>query len=179
MSPESSHSTQPKLKLVDQTEEHALIHRRWFLASDPETQTCRPIVERTDDEVRQRFRERSVLPTEHSYSVLRVTDDQLVGLVGYFDLNTRNRSAEIGGLIGPEFHGQGFSREAVGMLLGHLFTQMRLNKVYAQTAEFNNRSLKLLSRLGFKVDGRLRRHHEFRGVLYDDLLLSILAEEHV
>lgn len=179
MTPDSGHSTLPKLKLVDQTEEHALIHRRWFLASDPETQTCRPIVERTDEEVLQRFRERSALTTEHTYSVLRVTDDQLVGLVGYFDLNTRNRSAEIGGLIGPEFHGQGFSREAVGLLLKYLFTEMKLNKVYAQTAEFNNRSLKLLSRLGFKVDGRLRRHHEFKGVLYDDLLLSILAEEYL
>ncbi len=179
MSPESCHSTQPKLKLVDQTEEHALIQRCWYLASDPETQTCRPIVERTDEDVLKQFRERSVLPTEHAYSVLRVSDDQLVGLVRYFDLNTRNRSAEIGYLIGPEFHGQGFSREAVGMLLEHLFAELKLNKVYAQTAEFNNRSLKLLSRLGFKVDGRLRQHHEFRGVLYDDLLLSILAEEYV
>lgn len=172
-------ATQPKLKLVDQTEEHALIHRKWFLASDPETQTCRPIVERTDEEVLQRFRERGELPTEHSFSVLRVADNQLVGLVGYFDLNTRNRSAEIGGMIGPEFHGQGFSREAVGLLLKYLFTELKLNKAYAQTAEFNNRSLKLLSRLGFKVDGRLRQHHEFRGVLYDDMLLSILAEEFV
>lgn len=167
------------MKLVDQTEEHALIQRRWFLSSDPETQTCRPIVERTDEEVLKRFRERSVLTTERAYSVLRVTDDQLVGLVRYFDLNTRNRSAEIGFLIGPEFHGQGYSHEAVGMLLKYLFGELRLNKVYAQTAEFNNRSLKLLSRLGFRVDGRLRQHHELRGVLYDDLLLSILAEEYV
>lgn len=179
MTPESGHSTQTKVKLVQQTEEHALIQRKWFLASDPETQTCRPIVERTDEEVLKRFRERSVLTTERAYSVLRVTDDQLVGLVGYFDLNTRNRSAEIGGLIGPEFHGQGFSHEAVSLLLKYLFTELRLNKVYAQTAEFNNRSLKLLSRLGFKVDGRLRQHHELRGVLYDDVLLSILAEEYL
>lgn len=179
MTPEFGHSTQTKVKLVDQTEEHALIHRKWFLTSDPESQTCWPIVERTDEEVLQQFRERSVLTTEHAYSVLRLADDQVVGLVRYFDLNSRNRSAEIGYLIGPEFHGQGYSHEAVGLLMEHLFNEMRLNKVYAQTAEFNNRSLKLLTRLGFKVDGRLRKHHELSGVLYDDLLLSILAEEYL
>ena len=178
MTLETGHSSQTKLKLVDQTEEHALIQRRWFLTSDPKTQTCRPIVERTDEEVLKQFRERSALTTEHAYSVLRASDDQLVGLVRYFDLNTRNRSAEIGYLIGPAFHGQGFSRKAVGMLLEYLFNELKLNKVYAQTAEFNNRSLKLLSRLGFRLDGRLRQHHELRGVLYDDLLLSILAEEY-
>lgn len=177
MTLESETLTQTRVKLVDQTEGHALIQHRWFLASDPGTQTCRPIVKRTDEEVMKRFRERSVLTTERAYSVLRVTDNQLVGLVRYFDLNSRNRSAEIGFLIGPEFHGQGYSHEAVGMLLKYLFRELRLNKVYAQTAEFNNRSFKLLARLGFKVDGRLRQHHELTGVLYDDLILSILAEE--
>lgn len=166
-----------RVRLVDQTEAHALIQHHWFLESQPEAQTCRPIAQRTDTEVIQRFRERSALTTEHAFSILRIADDQLVGLVRYFDLNTRNRSAEIGFLIGTEFRGQGYAKEAVGLLLKCLFGDLRLNKVYGQTAEFNEASIALMKSLGFHVDGQLRQHHELNGVLHDDLVLSLLASE--
>ena len=63
------------------------------------------------------------------------------------------------------------------MLLKHLFEELEINKIMAQTGEYNDASIALLKKLGFKQDGRLRQHHELDGEMYDDLLFSILAEE--
>ncbi len=47
----------------------------------------------------------------------------------------------------------------------------------AQTASFNEAAIALLQRLGFKLDGRFRQHHELDGVLHDSLYFSLLASE--
>jgi RimJ/RimL family protein N-acetyltransferase len=100
-----------------------------------------------------------------------------VGKITYFDLNTRNRSAEIGCLLDPAFRGQGYASEALGLLLTYLFGDLNLNKAMAQTGEFNSASIAMLKRWGFRQDGRLRQHHELDGVLHDDLIFSLLADE--
>ncbi|MBD3160848.1 MAG: GNAT family N-acetyltransferase, partial [Candidatus Eisenbacteria bacterium] len=95
----------------------------------------------------------------------------------YFDLNARNRSAEIGYLIAPESRGKGLGREAVGLLLQFLFNGLGLNKVYAQTGAFNIPSIRLLETLGFQRDAVLREHHLYEGRLHDDYVYSLLVRE--
>lgn len=167
-----------RVRLDEITEADFLVIRKWFLASAPETQTCRPLALKTDAEALQKFRERKQEDTGRDYAIRRIADDRLLGRIRYFDLNVRNRSAEIGYILDPDERGHGFAAEALGLLLKHLFNEKRLNKVYAQTAEFNTASIALLNRCGFQLDGRLRQHHELNGVLFDDLIFSLLAEEH-
>jgi ribosomal-protein-alanine N-acetyltransferase len=45
------------------------------------------------------------------------------------------------------------------LLLDHLFGERGMNNVMAQTGEFNDASIALMKKLGFKQDGRLRQHH--------------------
>lgn len=47
----------------------------------------------------------------------------------------------------------------------------------ADTGAFNQASIALLKSLGFQQDGCLRQHQLFDGVLHDQLLFSLLAEE--
>ncbi len=163
--------------LTELSDDDIAVYRDWFLESEPETMTCRPIGDTSLDKMIERFRDRFDGETRGHFAVRRVDDTRLVGRVTYFDLNTRNRSAEIGYLIGPEFRGKGYACEAITLLLRYLFDQLELNKAMAQTAEFNIESVAILKKLGFKQDGRLRQHHPLDGRSYDDLLFSILAEE--
>ena len=155
----------------------AIILHRWFLASDPERLTCRPIGDLSEEEIILRYRERRNSVNLRDYAIRLVSDNSLLGRVTYFDLNTRNRSTEIGFLIASEFRRKGYASEAVRILIRHLFKELGINKVMAQTGEYNEASIALLKKLGFKQDGRLRQHHELEGKMYDDLLFSILAEE--
>ncbi len=145
--------------------------------SEPESMTCRPIPNRTESEVLERFLNRKGYQTVWNYSVRTRENNALVGKVAYFNLNKQNRSAEIGYLANPDFRRRGYIYEAISVLLKYLFNDLDLNKVMAQTGEFNEASIKLLEKLGFKQDGRLRQHHSYRGKLHDDLLFSILASE--
>jgi RimJ/RimL family protein N-acetyltransferase len=150
---------------------------RWFIETVPERQTCRPIVPKTHEERLAVFVDWQNDDTRKSLAVIQNADGALVGRVSYFGLNTRNQSVEIGYTIGTEYQDRGYGREAVHLLLAHLFETVKVNKVMAQTAAFNEPSVALLRGLGFTQDGRLRQHHELDGVLHDDLLFSILRVE--
>jgi ribosomal-protein-alanine N-acetyltransferase len=166
-----------RLRLAKMSDEDILKYREWFLQSDPPRLTCRPVREASAEEMAERFR--GIFDGEKGaqFGVRRNEDDVLVGRVTYFDLNPRNRSAEIGYLIAPEFRGKGYAGEALSLLLHYLFGELHLNKVTAQTAEFNKESVKLLRKLGFKQDGRLREHHVLDRTFHDDLVFSILSGE--
>jgi len=167
-----------RVKLVDFTEENLIVYHKWFWESDPSRLTCRPIKEESVEEILKRFGGKFAFEHIHHYAVRRIEDNEFVGRVTYFDLNTRNRSAEIGFLIGPEFRRKGYAREAVLLLLHHLFVELDLNKAMAQTGEFNAGSIALLKGLGFHQDGRLRQHHVIDGRYFDDLLFSLLKSEY-
>lgn len=173
-----SDSLRSQLVYLDhQSDSDILTIYKWFLVSAPERLTCRPITYRTDEEVLIRHRERSQNPDQRDFAVRRTADNCLVAQVTYFDVNHRNRTAEIGFMTNPEFRRKGYAFEAMRLLLRYLFDELGLNKVMAQTGEFNEGSIALLKKLGFKQDGRLRQHHEVEGKMYDDLLFSILAVE--
>jgi RimJ/RimL family protein N-acetyltransferase len=157
-------------------EEEAIVHR-WVMESDLLTQTCRPPVHRSLASVASRRRRRGAETTRGDFAIIMRGTETLVGRIRYFDLNHRNRSAEIGFILAPDARGKGFAREAVNLLVGYLFKGLGLNKVYAQTASFNAASIKLLEAAGFRRDAVLREHHLYQGVLHDDHLFSILARE--
>lgn len=94
-----------------------------------------------------------------------------------YNLNPKNRSAGVGYFTGADYRQQGYTKEGLWLLLHYLFQEVRLNKVMADTGAFNQASIALLKSLGFQQDGCLRQHQLFDGVLHDQLLFSLLAEE--
>jgi len=149
----------------------------WFLASDPQTQTCHQATLLTPDDAAERQKSRERNNERGDFVIVRMDDHERVGRINYFHLNMLNRSAEFGYLIGPEYRESGFGAEAVKLLSSYLFKYLNLNKVYAQTASFNKASIRLLESLDFRLDGTLRQHHYFNGDLYDDLVYSLLRFE--
>jgi ribosomal-protein-alanine N-acetyltransferase len=170
--------TEPnRIKLVDLTRDDLATYREWFLESNPSRQTCRPIGDLSLQAMIAGFHERSVSGTSRDLAIRRLDDNSFIGRLTYFDLNIRNRAVEIGFLIAPTFRRQGYAQEAVTLLLDHLFNELGMNKVMAQTGEFNIAAISLLKKLRFKQDGRLRRHHLLDNVYYDSLIFSLLGEE--
>jgi len=149
----------------------------WFLATDPQSQTCHRAILMTPAEMAERKRSREPSNERGDFIIVRVEDNEPVGKLSYFHLNMLNRTAELGYIVSPDEQRQGYAREGLLLLLRYMFQQLNLNKVYAQTASFNKASIKLLESLDFKLDGTLRQHHYYNGDLYDDLLYSLLRFE--
>lgn len=149
----------------------------WFLQSEPQSQSCRPLVTWTAEEAAELFKKHERTTDRQSYTVCRTEDKTPVGRIRYFDYNSLNRSAELGVLIDPDEHKNGYGSEAIKLLVSHLFQYRGLNKVYAETAEFNEGAVKLLESLGFKLDGTLRDHYFYEGKFHNRVIYSLLLYE--
>ncbi len=151
--------------------------QQWYLECDPLTQTCRVPGLGSVDRAIKNAGERVQSQGDGDLAIVLRGTGTIVGRIRFFEVNPRNRSCEIGYIAAPTARGQGYAREGVAVLLGYLFDGLGLNKVQAQTAAFNETSIKLLESLGFSRDAVLREHHLYKAVLHDDYVYSILARE--
>jgi RimJ/RimL family protein N-acetyltransferase len=116
------------------------------------------------------------LPGWFQYAIELAEDKAHIGDVGV-GLNDNGRQAEIGFTLAPAYQGRGFAGEAVRAVLDHLFRVRGLHKVSAECDARNDASARLLERVGFTREGRLRSHTWIKGEWTDDLLFGLLAAE--
>lgn len=156
------------LQIVLPTDNHQQIVAAWNQRSRLEEQTCRPVIGGKR------------IPRSPEVVTWIFTMDGLeepVGRFRYFDINPRNRSAEIGYVVNPQFRNRGIGSQILRLAVSQVFVTTGLNKLYCQTGAFNTPSIRLLENLGFHRDGVLREHHELDGQLWDDYIYSILRRE--
>jgi ribosomal-protein-alanine N-acetyltransferase len=102
---------------------------------------------------------------------------EAVGTCGYHNWSRRNRSAEIGYDLAPDFWRQGYMSEAMTRAIGHGFGPMGLNRIQAFAHVKNEPSLRMLARLGFQQEGLIREKYLSGGQYHDHFCLSLLAKE--
>lgn len=100
----------------------------------------------------------------------------LIGDVGV-NLDDNRMQAEIGFTLAPAYQGKGYAAEAVRRILDHLFTDEGLARVSAECDARNERSARLLQRVGFRPEGRRLRNTWMKGEWTDDLLFGLLADD--
>lgn len=86
--------------------------------------------------------------------------------------------ADIGWVLAPQYHGQGYGTEAVSALLEICFGQLGLRRVIAGCFTDNEPSWRLMERLGMRRESHTVRDglHRTRGWL-DGFQYGLLAEE--
>ena len=149
----------------------------WTLLSDPQSQSCRPWVFRTASEISELFKKAEKDLSRQRFMVLRKDNGTPVARVTYFDLNPLNRSAELGLIVDPDERRKGYGADGLRVLTRYLFHNRGLNKVYAQTAQFNTQAIALVESLGFKKDATLRDHYFYQGEFHHGLVYSLLQFE--
>jgi [ribosomal protein S5]-alanine N-acetyltransferase len=119
--------------------------------------------------------------TESSDTLIRkgiTFDGQLIGYADLADINTFEARASLGYAIGDSsLWGQGLGFLGAKLMLEFAFENLKLERVTAEVNATNTRSLRVLEKLGFKLEGVLRRHETYRGVRDDVHLFGMLCEE--
>ena len=112
----------------------------------------------------------------HQWGIEEITSAQLVGDCGLF---TREDGAqgEIGFTLAPDAQGRGLATEAVSLVLQAAFGPLGFHRVVANTDPSNTRSAALLTRLGFRHEGRSIESVRIRGEWVDDEHFALLARE--
>lgn len=141
--------------------------------------TCQPVA--TFDESLEEYVEKktNLYASGKSYEMLicRNADKSIIGKLSCFNINRRNRSAEIGYYLPPGQRGKGYGYDALRQFVALLFETRDFNKVYATTSSGNRASIRILEKSGFSLDGRNREHYWIDENRFDQLVYSLLRRE--
>ena len=101
----------------------------------------------------------------------------ILGAVTLLAFVKGSRRAEIGYILSRHAWGRGLIREALCGLLEYGFNKLSLRRVEADIDPRNERSAKVLERLGFVREGFLRERWIVGGEVSDTALYGLLAQE--
>ncbi len=105
-------------------------------------------------------------------------EKRLVGFAQLSSIDQPLRRAEIGIAIGEKnLRGQGIGTTTLRLLLDYAFTIKNLERVYAEVFSFNQRSQRLMERVGFQREGLLRQHNIHLGKRQDVIHYGMLKPE--
>jgi ribosomal-protein-alanine N-acetyltransferase len=105
--------------------------------------------------------------------------DEPVGGIGYRLRDGLGRSgAEIGYWVSVSWWGRGIATVALNATTAHVFrSRPELGRLYALCFAGNPASARVLQKVGYRLEGRLRRSALQDGIPVDQLLYAILRED--
>ncbi len=113
---------------------------------------------------------------KHWFAVESETND-VVGMVGMQDVNPVNRDAVVALFVDHSVRRHGVGIRATALLLDLAFHQFGLNRITSYFREDNTRSADLMSRLGVKIEGRMRQAWFAEGQFFDMVVVGLLSDE--
>ena len=103
---------------------------------------------------------------------------QIIGTIGFSQIfRGPFSSCMLGYQIGHAYEGKGLMREALQAAIRYMFTVQRLHRIAASYRPENVRSGRLLSRLGFAIDGFSKQYLFIDGAWRDHILTSLVNDK--
>ena len=97
-----------------------------------------------------------------------------IGSISLWDLSWLHHRAKIGVWITPKYWNMGYAKIALKLITIIGFSHLRLNRLEAQIAVENVRSISLFKKSGFVEEGLLLQYLKIRGNYHDALIFSYL-----
>ena len=86
-------------------------------------------------------------------------DGKFIGNCMYYDMNTINKEAEIGIVIGDrDYWSRGYGYDALVTMLDHLFSSTSMERLYLHTLDWNKRAQRAFEKCGFAQVTPVRRN---------------------
>jgi RimJ/RimL family protein N-acetyltransferase len=103
-------------------------------------------------------------------------DRRHIGNIKLGPIDAQHRRGDIGILIGDAaMWGRGYAAEAIAILVGYAFADLRLRKVTAGFYASHAGSIRAFEKAGFRVEARLAGHWQYAGAWDDGVVMARLA----
>ena len=119
----------------------------------------------------------SAAGTALQFAIIEKASGRAIGTLLLFRYDEASARAEIGYVMGRAQWGRGFTHEALGALLESAFGTVGLNRIEANVEPDNVASNKLLLKLGFVLEGRLRENWVTQGKPCDTNVYGLLRRD--
>jgi len=104
--------------------------------------------------------------------------DQPAGWITLVVTNWQHGLAEVGYALSNDYQGQGRMIQALEILLAQVFYDTKIKRLEARCTVDNIASWKVLERLGFEREGRLRSYFVLHGRRVDNYLYALLRPDY-
>lgn len=112
-----------------------------------------------------------------SFNALIFLDGEIIGTIGFHDLDTTNKHAAIGYWVDQSHEGKGIVTRCTRVLIEYLFSEIGLNRIQINCNVENRRSRAVPERLGFMLEGIQREVEFLNGSFRDWAVYSLLQSE--
>ncbi len=101
----------------------------------------------------------------------------IIGMVGLAGVNQKDQNAEVGYWLAKKYWGRGYATEALRLMLWYGFSELKLFRIWARVMHPNLVSARMLERIGFTLEGCLRKSINQNGQWLDELRYGLLRDE--
>jgi RimJ/RimL family protein N-acetyltransferase len=114
---------------------------------------------------------------DRMHLVIEDLQGNAVGTISTHATNRRVGSFAYGLFVDEEHRGRGYASEAVILLLRYFFEELAYQKVTVTVYACNPASIALHEKLGFQLEGRVRRMVYTHGQYHDEFYYGMTREE--
>lgn len=115
----------------------------------------------------------------YDWAVIWRGNEKMIGTCGFTRFNFEANSAELGYVLNPSYWGYGIAPEAVGSVMRFGFEQLKLNRIEARYMIGNDRSRRVMEKVGMIYEGTERESMHVKGEYISIGICSILRKEYL
>ena len=153
---------------------------KWY--NDPEvTQYLAmylPMTEMAEEKWIERLADRATTDVIFLIEAIEGESTRPIGSTGLHGISPKNHNATFGIAVGEkEYWSRGYGTEAARLLVKYGFEQLNLHRIGSGAIAFNERSIRMHLRIGFREEGRQRDWIYKNGAYHDHVLFGLLKDE--
>ena len=114
----------------------------------------------------------------HDWAVVLRDSGKMIGTCGFTRFDFTNDSAEVGYVINPDFHGNGYATEALRRVMRFGFDYLELHRIEAKYMDGNAASRRVMEKCGMTFEGIRRESLFIKGGFVDVGTCAILRGEY-
>ncbi len=113
----------------------------------------------------------------YDWAIVYEPDCKMIGTCGFTSFNCTNDSAEVGYVLNPTYWGKGIAAEALERVLTFGFEDLGLHRIEARFIEENDRSRRVMEKVGMTFEGVARGGMLVKGNYVNVGVCAILEDE--
>jgi len=111
------------------------------------------------------------------FAIVEKKTSRFVGCCGIRIRNTKDANVDMGYEINPSFWGKGYATECAKEMLRFGFQKLCLFEISAYVITENIASIRVLEKIGMKMNRVLKNNMHFKGRYWDEYLYSVSYED--
>ncbi len=124
------------------------------------------------------YYKRSKYENRFYWSITKKNNNEMIGLIGFCDINSYNSRVEIAYELNPDYWRQGIMTAVIKNILKIMFEKITIKRIQANVLPDNYPSIRLLQKSGFIYEGMLNSYRMFKGKQRDIAMLGYSSDQY-